>query len=181
MTRKVDIFFNESGYYIKGEDMGICKALSPLTDSKGNPIYDDLQHLYRVLLSLLGELMNQKKEYLYHIYNYSRIIDELNGNTPLNEWHQTVCDYINQNLIFRIRGMIWFIKRPIKEIELRINEGKEALFNFDIRQRDEKIREFEESLTRVQRTKRQITTGNFKEKWLRRKKDLRGSNSGDSN
>lgn len=122
----VDIYFNQHGYYIVGQGIEVTRSLSPAYHD-GRPIYEDLQHLYLVLICALDELRDKPLSANVHIYNDSRVIDECNGFEPLTGWYRAVQEYIHQRVLPGIRSVVFFEKRADRDIEKKIEYGRSTM------------------------------------------------------
>lgn len=125
-----DCFISEIGYYIRGKTLEIAGS-TPNLDENGEKKYDDLQHLYLVLIAALAQLKGHKD--LIYIYNDSRLIEDFRGGKTLNEWFDRTISLIRQNIIPEIYGTVFFRKKPATEIASSIEEGlrKLAVINSD--------------------------------------------------
>jgi hypothetical protein len=122
----------------------------------------------------LDEIDRRETEAHYYIYNDSRVIDDMNGATPMDVWCDSTRAYINARLLPDINGLVLFKKKPADTISSEINLGKETLLLVDPtilqkhrEQVQQKIDETKNMLARdkIKRLKGPWTTEEFKEKW----------------
>ena len=115
-----DCFISEIGYYIKGKSIELAGS-TPNLDDEGEKKYDDLQHLYLVLIAALAQLKGHKD--LVHVYSDSRLIEDFRGGKTLSAWFDRTISLIRQNIISEIHGAVFFRKKPATEIVSNIREG----------------------------------------------------------
>lgn len=133
----IKCFVNSNGYYIVGDGIEEAKSLAPATKS-GSPIYDTLQHIYLVVAEAVGTLRGRGKNQV-HVLNDSRIIDDLNGHTPLDSWYESLRQTIRQSIIPDVTAVVLFKKISEKELVDEISHGFSRL-EIHSPQRDAKIR-----------------------------------------
>jgi hypothetical protein len=159
----IKCFINADGYYISGEDLEIVRKLTPITEN-GKQLLDPLQHLYLVMYSALVDLKGITGSQIF-VYNDSRIIDDLNGQPTLNEWFSVVRTMIRQRLLPEINGVVFFRKKPAREIADNISGGMNSLC-IDDSKRDKRLLKYIDTQIKEYETifKRKIT--NLKRRWF---------------
>ena len=126
----INCYVNELGYYIHGNNIDIAHKLTPHTVD-GEPVLEQLQHMYAVLYCALVELRNIDDDRIF-VYHYSRIIDDMNGHKPLTQWFEAVRAMIRQRLIPDIKGVVLFRKKSAREVDEQVQFGISALGLDDI-------------------------------------------------
>jgi len=167
------IFFNEDGYFVSGESVEIAQRCSPALTEKGDRIFQPLHHTYKVLYLALSEVRNLHIKEDVIVYNDSRIIDEINGNTPpldniCSEW----LNVIRRRAIPNIKSVVFFRKKPSTVITSTIIEAHNAMLEkITNKQRSDLMsRECVLRSNAVKVTKNKLLS-RFKEAWFG-KKDL---------
>lgn len=125
----ITVFVLREGYYVAGENMEAAFHCSPATDDRGNPIFHELHHTYKVMFLALQEVARKgmiRGDVV--VYNDSRIIDELNGNIkPFDDicrkWQLAIC----RELIPHIRSVVLFRKKATDYIRSQIKIGESLL------------------------------------------------------
>lgn len=124
----IECYFNSDGYYMHGEGIESVRRVSPLCDDDGTQAFDDLQHQYLVLFAMVGELVQRKLGYkVIRVYNDSRIIDDMNGQEPVDDFCMDIRTQLLQRVIPEVDGRIVFQKKPRKEIDDTIGAAQSEL------------------------------------------------------
>lgn len=147
-----------------GENVEIALRCSPALDERGNAIFQEIHHTYKVFYLALRELTRIKIEGDVIVYNDSRIIDEFNGNAkPLDEVSQQWQQFIRRDIIARIKPIVIFRKKPIEFVRTQIRVGDKLFVpvnTADIAQRSEQLEKRKAKNTRtrvIDRFKRKDT------------------------
>lgn len=129
----ITIFVTKEGYYVAGEDTEATLKCSPATDDRGNPIFQESHHTYKVLYLALKEIARKKTiQGDVIVYNDSRIIDELNGQAqPLDDVCRRWQQVIRRELIPSIRSIVIFRKKNSEYIRSHLKNGESLLANND--------------------------------------------------
>lgn len=124
----IQCYFSSDGYYMHGDGIESVRRVSPLCGDDGKAIFDDLQHQYLVLFAMLGELLQRKLGYkIVEVYNYSRIIDDMNGQKPVDDFCLDVRTQLFQRIIPEVDGRIVFRKRSKKDVVETIEAAQSEL------------------------------------------------------
>lgn len=154
----IALFLDKNGYYITGQNIELIKSCAPRTD-------DEISHLYTVLIHGLLEFVNRKIDSDIIVYNDTRIVDELNGNTePINTEYVM---YVRRLLIPHLPVMVWFHKKPNEFIRAKISNAYNALIgSVDVERRNRKAMEIAQHLEESQKQNKYSKSKKFKESWL---------------
>jgi len=119
----VNCYFNSRGYYIFGDAIEICGA-TPVSQYEEQ--YDELQHLYLVMITVLTQLKGLKKS--IYLFNDSRLIDDMNSSAAtLGPWYDKIRSLCKRNIIPEILGPVFFKKFNSKFIDDQISLGFKRL------------------------------------------------------
>ncbi len=129
----ITVFVSKEGYYLNGEGVEAALRCSPALDDQGNPIFHELHHTYKVLyMALQAVAGKQKIEGDVIVYNDSRIVDELNGNTSFLD---EVCERwgrgIRREVLPRIKSIVTFRKKPHAFVVKQIMLGEGMMTDSD--------------------------------------------------
>lgn len=161
---KVKAYFTGAGYTISGPDIYLVVSLTPLIDQNGNPLFTDKEHLYRVLIALLKELIYIKANVIY-IYNNTAIVEEMNGLKPSDSWAEIIVSYIQRNIMPKINSIVYFNKEAISRIDNEILQMKERL-SFNESKRQGQMAHGIAVSQGFRSTQRRTRATSFKEKWF---------------
>ena len=157
-------YLNKNGYYIGGSDLEIIRSLSPSLNSKGEPLFHPLHHLYMVLASLLLELQGPKTSEDIIVYNDGRIIEELTGMIePMDNICREFIKNIRGRIIPRLTGHIVFRKKSYEVINQKIKNAQQIL---NVRERDQKIKPNIAFVTKLFEENKRNRVKKFRATWL---------------
>lgn len=162
----ITVFVTKEGYYVAGEGVEASFKCSPATDERGNPIFNEIHHTYKVLFLALKEVARKQSiQGDVLVYNDSRIVDELNGHIkPLDDVCRKWQEAIRRELVPTIRSLVFFRKKTGEFVKSQVKIGESILIN------DPAIlRELASKLDTVEREKahsfKQRALTRFKKMW----------------
>ena len=158
------VFLNKTGYYVVGDKIEIAKSCPPFKHSS-----NQLYHLYAVLISCLIDLRDCSiKNDDIVIYNDSRIIEEMNGESCLDDICEKSVNYIRRYILPTIPTAVWFRKKSYDWIENKVSNGHDKMLkSHDARKREEKIREIENYIESKRKSIKRNRIENFKRRWIK--------------
>jgi len=135
-----NVYFNEVGYFIQGGGVEIARSCPPLSDpDTGKGLLEPTHHLYAVLISALQELENHEEDIT--VFNDSRIIEEMDGATPLDDVCQDSRLFIRRNVLSLIPSLVWFKKKDGDWVNRHVQNGIQKMIGtVDVGQRDKAAR-----------------------------------------
>lgn len=162
-----EVYFNQLGYYIVGDEIEIARSCPPLTRG-GETVLTPIQHLYAVLISALHELVaTGRLQDDVTVYNDSRLIEDMQGETPLDKTCSDSRQYLKRDLIPQVPSTVWFRKKSPDWVTGRVESGHKKMIGVvDVRQRDRKAQELVRLLERAQKEARRAKVDRFKRSWL---------------
>lgn len=158
----IECYVNERGYYING-DVEIARSLLPSTIGD-EPKLDPLQHIYAVMYAALADLRGKGGDRVF-VYNDSRIIDDLRGAECLSPWFDAVKTMMKQRLIPDVGGVVFFRKKPAREINDQVSLGIKKLHVEDVERDQEFKRRFEDELAK-QEAAVKTKAASLKRRWF---------------
>jgi|SRR5689334_10197148 len=125
----ITVFVTKEGYYVNGEGVEASLRCSPAVDERGNPIFHELHHVYKVMYMALTQVAKAKTiRGDVMVYNDSRIVDELNGEVgPLDEVCQKWRTVIRREIVAHIRSSVLFRKKASDYIVSKVRSGHSLL------------------------------------------------------
>lgn len=118
----IELFFNDTGYYIRGNEIEAVQSCSPA------PCFQPIHHRYGVCYHALAELKNSTDDVV--VYNDSRIIDELNGKVdPYDGTCQRWLTAIHRSMLPSLRACVIFRKKPAEFVNSKISAAQTQLLN----------------------------------------------------
>jgi hypothetical protein len=164
----IGVFFNETGYYVSGEGIEVSRSCSPALTEHGDPIFQSLQHMYKVLFLALRELHEIDIGDDVMVYGDNRIIDEVNGTIePLDNMNQKWLNVLHRYTIPSIRSLVFFRRKPASHVRQSILAGHASMLTqIDSQTIKDMTRKEEEHRVRQhkQRGKRIVT--NLRNSWF---------------
>ncbi len=163
----ITVFFNEDGYHVAGEGIEIARRCTPATTEQGDRIFLLQHHTYKVLYLALCELREAQVREDVMVYNDSRIIDELIGNTePLDtacsEWLKT----LQRDVIPKIRSVVFFRKQSTAKITQSLAASHSIMLDqIDRRQRQDIATREAKTHEANQKAGRKRRVDRFKQSW----------------
>jgi hypothetical protein len=92
-------------------------------------VFDELQHLMIVLFAMIGDLVGRELGYKpVHVYNDSRVIDDMQGHEPLEHFCADVRRKLRQKVFPYVDGNITYHKRTAREVADKLEEAYARLF-----------------------------------------------------
>jgi hypothetical protein len=123
------VYVTQDGYFVQGEGVEACLRCSPALDDRGNAIFNEIHHTYKVIYMALKEVA--RKDAIQGdvvVYNDSRIIDELNNVArPMDEVCERWQKCIRREIIPSIRSIVIFRKKAANFIRERVATGQNML------------------------------------------------------
>jgi len=163
----ITVYVTKDGYYVAGEGIEAALKCRPATDERGNPIFNEIHHTYKVLfLALKTVARNSGIQGDVMVYNNSRIVDELNGHVPpmddvCRKWQQT----IRRELVPSIRSLVFFRKKNAEFISYKVKSGEALLTPSDPAMMSELAARADRIATEHSRTFKQRALARFKRMW----------------
>lgn len=134
----ISVFFNEAGYYIKGDGIEVARSCPPALTESGSTVLPPLHHLYAVLYHVMKEVQTGNGQEDIMIYSDSRLIEEING--VIESMDDTCTRWVKQirrNLIPAVRSCVIFRKKSSDLIGRRVQEGLDRMIgSVDVAVRD---------------------------------------------
>lgn len=164
----ITVFVNEDGYYVTGENVDVTRRCSPALTAHGDPIFQVIHHVYRVLYLALCEVRDMNIQDDVMVYNDSRIIDEING---VAESLDTTCDkwlkILNRRTIPSIKSVVFFRKKPMTRINATIADAHDSMLVNLSGSDKQKITERETKLREVHaKTRNSKLIANLRKSWF---------------
>lgn len=145
----ITVFVNEDGYYVTGENVDVTQRCSPALTAHGDPIFQVIHHVYKVLWLALCEIRDMNIRDDIMVYNDSRIIDEINGTVePIDTTCGKWLEMFNRHTIPSIKSVVFFRKKPTTTVNKTINDAHSTMLiklsgpkRQEIAERETKLRE----------------------------------------
>jgi len=164
----ITVFFNEDGYYVTGEGVGVARRCSPALTEQGDPIFQSAHHTYKVLYEALCELRDMSVMEDVMVYNDSRIIDEVNGT--IDTMDATCADWLKtlkRVTIPSIRSVVFFRKKPTTQIKTTIAAAhKDMLSDLDTQEQQALAERMTKTRTAQAVSRKQRLVNRFRKSWF---------------
>jgi hypothetical protein len=123
------VHLNKDGYYVTGPGIEITRSCSASLEP--------LHHIHIVLWYALLEFVGEEVREEIVIYNDSRIIEDMNGDTqPIDDFCRHVQTKIRQELLPRIGTKVMFKKENLAKINSSIAAAHDNMLRVDIDKRN---------------------------------------------
>lgn len=162
-----NIYFAENGYYIEGGGVQVYREIRRKTDGSGNPVLDEMHHNYFVLIAVLQELREAGVPGRINIYHDTRIIEDINGVSTLDDFCESAKLHIQRRLLPEIPGMTWFRKCTSEAIRERLEDGRRTMTgHIDVGVRKEEMEKAASKARTAKQTQRKSVIEAFKAEWF---------------
>lgn len=161
------VYFTDTGYYIEGGGVQVYRDIRRKMDDSGNPTLDQIHHNYFVLIAVMQELRQAGVAGRIQIYHDTRIIDDINGVSPLDDFCEAAKLHIQRRILPEIPGTVWFMKCPLERINESLTEGRRLMTgHVDPEARNQVLEKTIAEASTVNATRRESVIKTFKADWF---------------